>query len=140
MRELNPNIKVTSLACPSLAPLVEKELQNKFLIKKEVKNTLHPIVKKDIDTLVLGCTHYPHLTKYIQEVLSDNVTVISYSEETARELSTILEHNNLLSVDNTVQHRFYVTGSIQDFNEIAENWLEKKVQAVSVNLEQAILV
>ncbi|TKH88725.1 glutamate racemase [Bacillus cereus] len=140
MCELNPNINVLSLACPTLAPLVEKELNNKKLLKTEVRNALQPLLNTNIDTLVLGCTHYPHLTEYIQEILEDNVSVISSSEETARELSAILEHNNLLSLGTSKKDNFYVTGSVEDFNEIAEKWLQKKIDAHFVNLESTISI
>src|SRR5690625_6726849 len=75
---------------------------------------------KSLDTLVLGCTHYPLIAEEIQEIFGEDVNVISSSEETAREVSVILDQNNLLNKAITKKHLFLMTGNIKNFTLIYE--------------------
>jgi glutamate racemase len=89
-----------------------------------VAQTLNPLKKTSIDTLILGCTHYPLLGPVISKYMGDKVQVISSGEETAREASVILDYYRLSnrSKQHPV-HRFYTTGSKDMFGIIASSWL-----------------
>jgi glutamate racemase len=111
---------------------VQSEQYEKALQEKEtytvVQEALHPLLDEQIDTLILGCTHYPLLAPVIQRVLGDEIQLISSADETAREVSTILFHKNLLSrTFGKPRHRFLTSGNEQVFRFIAEQWLKQPI-------------
>lgn len=122
LHQIDQNLKVSSLACPLFVPMVEKGIVDGDKAENVVKESLRPLQStQEIDTLVLGCTHYPLLESTIKKVMGPNVNVISSSEETARETSTILEMNNqLYKGEDEPRHRFYATDDIQLFKQIAD--------------------
>src|SRR5699024_12769033 len=79
---------------------------------------------KSLDTLVLGCIHYPLIAEEIQEIFGEDVNVISSSEETARVVSVILDQNNLLNKAITKKNLFLMKGNIKNFSLIYENILD----------------
>ncbi|WP_217586894.1 glutamate racemase [Lentibacillus saliphilus] len=112
LQTIKPSLHVESLACPEFVPLVEKGLLSGATTEKIVKKTLRPLQERGrFDTLILGCTHYPLLKPIIQDVMGDDVAIISSSEETARETSVLLSLNHLLNEETVnIQHQFYTTG------------------------------
>ncbi|CAM4040173.1 glutamate racemase [Bacillus luti] len=134
LHELDTYLEVHSHACPTLATVVENQLEDIAYVTQQVKQALLPLTKEDIDTLILGCTHYPLLESYIKEELGEGVTIISSAEETAIELSTILQHKGILSDNLNPKHRFFTTGSVSSFEHIAERWLGYQISVEYVNL------
>ncbi|MDZ5470764.1 glutamate racemase (plasmid) [Bacillus sp. 31A1R] len=131
LKSINSSTVVKSLACPKFVPLVESGEYEGPVAKKVVAETLSPLKNQGLDTLILGCTHYPLLENIIKNVMGKKVTVISSGEETAREVSTILHYNKLLSKSKIEpKHEFYTTGSSTIFTRIASKWLDKKVSSV----------
>ncbi|HEY4554159.1 MAG TPA: glutamate racemase [Bacillaceae bacterium] len=124
---INYYVDIEQLACPKFVPLVESFEYQGEVAKKIVAETLTPIQGTGIDTLILGCTHYPLLGPIIEKVMGPDVNVISSGEETAQEVSTILHYKNMLNTSPAPpDHIFYTTGSKQIFGRIASNWLEKE--------------
>ncbi len=122
---INQQIEVEQLACPKFVPLVESFEYQSAVAKKVVAETLIPIKGKGLDTIVLGCTHYPLLGPLIQQEMGPKVKVISSGEETAQEVSTILDFNGWLNPSLAVpKHRFFTTGSQSIFRRIASDWLQ----------------
>ena len=135
LKKINPYISITSLACPTLVPLVEDGNQPEEIVRKVVKEALNPILDKEMDSLILGCTHYPLIHNYIQEVVGENVTLLSSAEETAREVSSILHYHNLFAKSLTKpKHLFFTTGETEHFREIGEKWLGQKINVSHVKL------
>lgn len=134
LHELDTYLEVHSHACPTLATVVENQLEDTAYVTQQVKQALLPLTKEDIDTLILGCTHYPLLESYIKKELGEDVTIISSAEETAIELSTILQHKGILSDNLNPKHRFFTTGSVLSFEHIAERWLGYEISVEGVNL------
>ena len=131
LRSINRKTYVESLACPKFVPLVESGEYDGYVAKKVVTETLEPLINKGLDTLILGCTHYPLLEPLIRNVMGKDVKVISSGEETAREVSTILSHNDVFAErDEQPQHSFYTTGSRTIFSSIASQWLEVPIDHV----------
>lgn len=129
---INSKIKVESLACPLFVPLVEKGLLTGKETVETVSNSLRPLKVTKIDTLILGCTHYPLLTDVIQEVMGENVEIISSGDETAREVSALLYYNQLMYTgDRQPKHLFYTTGEEERFKKMAQGWLETEEINVS---------
>ena len=131
LESINRRVNVSGLACPKFVPLVESDEFDGPLARKIVTETLKPLKNKDLDTLILGCTHYPLLEMLIKEVMGDEVKVISSGDETAREMSTILHHNGMLNNSGSEPiHEFYTTGSTTIFAKIASQWLERPIEVV----------
>jgi glutamate racemase len=131
LKSINKKTSITSLACPKFVPLVESGEYKSAIAKKIVAETLYPIQKSDIDTLILGCTHYPLLGEIIKNVMGDHVQVISSGDETAREISTILYFRHIMNMNETTpKHHFFTTGSSSIFSNIASSWLEREIKDV----------
>ncbi|WAA10220.1 glutamate racemase [Fervidibacillus albus] len=127
---------VHGLACPEFVPIVESGQWSGPVAENIVKKTLAPLKKKNIDTLILGCTHYPLLEPLIRSYMGKDVQIISSGEETAREASVILDHTKSLNdSDLPPKYRFFTTGSTSSFEQIARNWLElKEIDVQSIDL------
>lgn len=133
LRQINSSIMVRDLACPQFVPLVEQEKVHGEKAYGIVRDSLTPLQQfPGMDTLILGCTHYPMIRGLIQEVLGTNVNVISSGEETAREVSTILGYQKkLYEGEEETRHQFFTTGDVHVFKNIASRWLQQKIDAVS---------
>jgi glutamate racemase len=122
---IHSNVTLTSLACPKFVPLVESAEYQSQIAKKIVAETLQPLKGKQIDTLILGCTHYPLLGRVISNFMGNDVHVISSGDETASEVSAILDYKHLLRNEKKgPEHEFFTTGSSEIFMKIAMDWLE----------------
>lgn len=124
LKLINYQVDVVQLACPKFVPIVESIEYESAVAKKVVAETLTPLLQSGIDTLILGCTHYPLLGPIIENVMGPKVKVISSGDETAQEVSSILDYKKILNASSsTPEHRFFTTGSKQIFHKIASNWL-----------------
>ncbi|MET3697349.1 glutamate racemase [Bacillus oleivorans] len=136
LMSINRHVHVKGLACPKFVPLVESgEFKGPFA-EKIVEESLSRFKGNGIDTLILGCTHYPLLEETISRYLGPDVQIISSGEETAREMSTILYFQDLLnSSSERPTHQFYTTGSSGLFSQIACDWLDlSSIQVESISL------
>jgi glutamate racemase len=131
LKSLNSKVAIQSLACPKFVPLVESGEYDGPVATKLVEESLKPFQNAKLDTLILGCTHYPLLEPLIKKVMGKEVNIISSGDETAREISTILHHNGMLEAsDEEPVHEFYTTGSKTIFTKIASKWLGKRIENV----------
>lgn len=138
LTHINSSLHIDELACPAFVPMVEEGVLNGEHAYKVVAATLEPLKNNNhIDTLILGCTHYPLLRDVIQEVMGEQITIISSGEETAQEVSTILEyHHQLFQGSRQPQHEFYTTGKLPVFQKIAKEWLDlpiKKIESIELS-------
>ncbi|MEB8138521.1 glutamate racemase [Enterococcus faecalis] len=132
-----PAIEVTSLACPKFVPIVESNQYRSSVAKKIVAETLQALQLKGLDTLILGCTHYPLLRQVIQNVMGSHVTLIDSGAETVGEVSMLLDYFDIAHTPEapTQPHEFYTTGSAKMFEEIARSWLGiKNLKAQQIHL------
>jgi glutamate racemase len=126
-----PNLKITSVACPSFVEFVERGETSGPEITDVARQYLKPVIDADIDTLVLGCTHYPLLTGVISYVVGNSVSLVSSAEETAKDLYRVLVENNLLhSSTKNADHRFLATGDAKAFETLARRFLGPEVGRV----------
>lgn len=124
LKDMSEDVTVSGLACPKFVPLVESGQFEGELTDRIINETLANFSNLEMDTLILGCTHYPHLEKAIAKVMGPHVKIISSGDETAYEASAILHHKHMLRKKKQVPvHRFYTTGSIKKFKSIADTWL-----------------
>ncbi|WP_347297259.1 glutamate racemase [Dolosigranulum savutiense] len=121
----NQQIDVVSLACPKFVPVVESNEYTGPLAKRVVRETLMPLHKTKMDTLILGCTHYPLLRPIIQDVMGQEIQLIDSGAETINEVSVLLDYYNLAEANPNSDplHQFYTTGSAEMFKRIASAWL-----------------
>ncbi|MFC6464794.1 glutamate racemase [Marinilactibacillus sp. GCM10026970] len=132
------NTEVFSEACPKFVPLIESNQFSSSIAKKVVNESLQDLRRKKVDTLVLGCTHYPLLRPLIQNVMGDSVTLIDSGAETVNEVSVLLDYYDMAEEksDYPNERKFYTTGSVNMFKDIALEWLELNecsVEHVSIN-------
>ncbi|GIN60239.1 glutamate racemase [Robertmurraya siralis] len=128
LKSINGSVSVSGLACPKFVPLVESGEYDGPVARRVVAETLAPLKNQGLDTLILGCTHYPLLEPIIKSMMGESVKVISSGEETAREVSSILYYKGLLTTNSAVPaHEYYTTGSSSIFSKIACQWLGKSI-------------
>jgi len=127
-----PQLEITSVACPLFVEFVERGETSGELITTIARQYLAPIMAAKVDTLVLGCTHYPLLTGVISYVMGESVTLVSSAEETAKDLYRTLVENDLLRTPSTssATHRFLATGDAQAFETLARRFLGPEVTEV----------
>ena len=125
-----PHLDITSQACPKFVEYVERGETSGSEITKIAAEYLKPLQAKKIDTLVLGCTHYPLLTGVISYVMGEGVTLVSSAEETAKDLYKTLVKENLLSNQEEPRYRFISTGSSEKFAQLARRFLGPEVAKV----------
>jgi glutamate racemase len=119
-----PHVQVTGVACPAFVDYVERGITSGPELLRLAESYLEPLKRADVDTLVLGCTHYPLLAGMISFVMGDSVTLVSSADETAREVYRVLTEHGLLRDDPTPpQHRFLATGDQAPFTRLAQRFL-----------------
>ncbi|GAB4280495.1 MAG: glutamate racemase [Coriobacteriia bacterium] len=146
IRAIAPDVTVFSRATPKFVDIVEAglrigpgALEDWIAHSSEVfvrpafyemaRDYLVPLKRADIDTLVLGCTHFPLLSSAIQQVMGPRVRLISSATETAREVARILEDAGLLA-DGPPSHRFYTTGDAGEFAVLGSRVLRREIERV----------
>ncbi len=134
---LDSGVKVLSLSTPGLVELVENELIQEYIEALDVRQArvmdeLSPLIGSDVDTIVLGCTHYPLLYTEIKACFDDSMTLVNSSEETARDVLEILERRGELSDSKEIgQLRFVTSGQdIELRNRIASRIMEYQITDV----------
>ena len=122
---VSPGTHVTSVACPRFADFVERGVTSGRQILGLAQSYLEPLQRAEVDTVVLGCTHYPMLTGVIQLVMGDAVTLVSSAEETAKDVLRVLTTEDLLAepADEPPHHEFVATGPPQPFTKLAHRFL-----------------
>ena len=116
-------IEVTSLACPKFVSIVESNEMESDIAKRVVHESLAPLVGK-VDTLILGCTHYPLLRPLTQQEMGSEVQLIDSGAEAVRDISVLLNYFLLNGQERKeIQHHFYTTAGVDSFRLIAEKWL-----------------
>ncbi len=96
LKRLDPKVEVYSRACPLFVPLVEEGWLDNEVVERTVESYLASLKKSGIDTLILGCTHYPLLKKAIRKFMGREVRLVDSAEETADEVSALLQKRSLL--------------------------------------------
>ena len=125
-----PQLSITSVACPQFVEFVERGETSGSAITKIAREYLQPLIDEDVDTLVLGCTHYPLLTGVISYVMGDKVTLVSSAEETAKDLYRTLVEKDLLNVSGKPTYKFIATGDTDSFSKLARRFLGPEVKSV----------
>lgn len=139
IKEIDPSLEVFSKACPLFVPLAEEGLIDNSVARLTAELYLSAFDDKQIDTLVLGCTHYPLLKSVIKDALDSTVMLIDSAEATAIEVKRLLTERSLLSMseESKASHRFYVTDSPERFISVGKNFLGSEFKSAElVDLDQ----
>jgi glutamate racemase len=125
------NVELFSAACPSFVDYVERGITSGPEIIEAAKQYLEPLKTAGVDTLVLGCTHYPLLTGAISLVMGTEVNLVSSAEETAKDLYKVLVENELLRTESSSPTlSFRATGDASAFEKLAKRFLGPEVATV----------
>ncbi len=137
IKKLNPSVSVIARPCPLFVPLAEEGWIDNEIARMTARLYLEELQKAGVDTLVLGCTHYPLLKKVIAEVMGSGVTLVDSAEETARTVADILKQKKLLRPEaEQGNHHYYVTDVPAGFIRVGNRFLGGKLGDVyQVSLE-----
>ena len=125
------DVELVSAACPSFVEFVERGITSGPEIISAAKQYLEPLKRAGVDTLVLGCTHYPLLTGAISLVMGDGVNLVSSAEETAKDLYKVLVDKDLLRTEKALPTlSFRATGDAESFEKLAKRFLGPEVSKV----------
>lgn len=137
LSKIKPDVKVYGKACPLFVPLVEEGLLDDPVTIEIASRYIKELSGYDIDTLVLGCTHYPLIRNTIGKIVGDKVSLINPAYETAISLKEVLLQNNLESDSEVVNHKFFVSDGAEKFKTFANTILPCEVVEIKdVNIEQ----
>ncbi len=140
IKALNPDIEVWSKACPLFVPLVEEGWFDNDITRRIIRVYLSELMGKGIDTLVLGCTHYPLLKNTIKDIVGNDIRLVDSAEETAMVVKDIVRHHQMERHKNdNPEHQFFVTDAPEKFVELGEIFLQHKIKHISkIELESEI--
>jgi glutamate racemase len=127
-----PQVSVTGVACPEFVSFVERGVTSGRQLLGLVQAYLEPLQRAEVDTLVLGCTHYPLLAGVISLVMGDGVTLVSSADETAKDVYRGLTAHDLLRPDDAPRphHRFLATGDPEPFARLGRRFLGPEASVV----------
>ncbi|MDD5432227.1 MAG: glutamate racemase [Candidatus Omnitrophica bacterium] len=131
IKQLDPKVSVTAVACPLFVPFAEEGWLAGDVVKQVAEGYLKPMKQAKVDTIILGCTHYPLLKPVIKEVMGEHVTLIDSAKQVAVEVKKILSAEDLLNKKRSGKSRFYVSDNPEWFNGLAKRFLGYSVKNVS---------
>ncbi len=141
IKELKHDVTVIGKACPLFVPLVEEGLLEDPVTDEIAQRYLSVLINSGIDTLILGCTHYPLIRSTVGKVMGEGVTLVNPAYETAIELKKLLQENNILQDEKPVlgsnQYQFFVSDGAEKFQYFANTIFKYGVLAVKeIHIEE----
>lgn len=132
IKQLDPKAKVIAAACPLFVPFVEEGWLSGEVVLSVARSYLKPLKEAGVDTVILGCTHYPLLKPIIQEVLGKHVVLIDSAKQVAFEIKKILASEDMLNRGKAKVgcHKFYVSDNPEWFSSLAQRFLGRKITNV----------
>lgn len=131
IKRLDSGIKVYSQSCPMFVPIVEEGWMNDGIARKVAEKYLSPLKAKGIDTLILGCTHYPLLKRKIQEIVGYSVKLIDSAQQVAVEVKQVLSQEGLLNnARRSATREYFVSDEVAIFKNVAKMFLGSELKEV----------
>jgi glutamate racemase len=131
IKRIDPRMSLFAQSCPLFVPLVEEGWIDTDVTRKMAETYLRPLKKKGIDTLIMGCTHYPILKDVIQKTIGKEVLLVDSAKEVAKETKDILDASGLLNHSRAEKaHSFFVSDEPARFIKMAETFLKTKIRCV----------
>ncbi|MGL6106366.1 glutamate racemase [Romboutsia sp.] len=128
--KIDKDIRIIDKSCPLFVPIVEEGWANTDIASLTAKRYLKELVDENIDSLVLGCTHYPLLKRTIGQIVGEKVKLVNPAKETAKDLKKVLEANSVLRKDNSGVYEYYVSDIPEKFASIAGEFLKKEIKDI----------
>lgn len=134
IKKLDPDVTVFTKACPLFVPLAEEGWVNNSISKSIAREYLAELNETGIDTLILGCTHYPILKETIASVMGDNVTLVDSAEAISAEVVNLLVDRVKKNSSGTKKtlREYYLTDNSETFLSVANNFLGEKIESVNL--------
>ncbi|WFA08663.1 glutamate racemase [Tissierella sp. Yu-01] len=137
IKEKDGEIEVFGQACPLLVNIAEECLYETRISYEASKYYLEDLINKGIDTLVLGCTHFPLHRKNIEEVVGERINIVDPAFKTVEGLCEFLEKNNMKRESGIeVHHKIYVSGKTEKFKNLADDVLNGDYNVEKINIEE----
>ncbi len=141
IKEISPGMRVTGKACPLFVPLVEEGLWQDPVTDEIARRYLTELIDTGIDTLILGCTHYPLIRTTLGKIMGEQVRLVNPAYETARELKILLQEQELENNENPGlgqdRYRFFVSDAAEKFKRFANSIIKYGIlSAKTVNIEE----
>ena len=139
IQSIDPAVRIYSLACPAFVPIIESGVVDGKELETIVEAELMPLKRWELDTLILGCTHFPLIKDIIRESIGNDITLIDSGAETARKLKKIVLKYGIQNTNKRsgAISSFKTTGDVSQFQKIANLWLDKRVWNIEkVDLSQ----
>ena len=130
IKKINDKIFIKEISCPLFVPIVEEGLEESTISELTTKLYLESINESKIDTLILGCTHYPMLIKTIKKIINNNISIINTGESISKEIQKIIPLNISTSKTFINNNEYYVSDFPYRFHELATKFLEHEVSNV----------
>lgn len=127
------NVEVFSKDCPLFVPMIEEGTKTKDEMLEIVEKSLQSLKEKNMDTLILGCTHYPLIKDEIKQVLGEHIELVDSTKQIVKELRKTIAISK--SSENPI-HEFYVSGDVESFKEKAEKWLQFEINVKQIQFEK----
>jgi glutamate racemase len=125
------DVRLFSSACPAFVEHVERGDTSSDELRSVAAGYLEPLRREGVDTLILGCTHYPMLSGLLQVVMGDDVVLVSSAEETAKDVYAELVSSNLQAQDlGEPSHEFLTTGDPEQFRRVAHHFLGPQIGGI----------
>jgi glutamate racemase len=128
IRQLDPQVRVTAVACPLFVPFAEEGWLAGKVVQEVARNYLKPLKDSRVDTVILGCTHYPLIKAVIKGVLGKNVQLIDSAQHVALEVKEILASHGQLKKGPKGKARFFVSDNPEWFSSLAKRFLGRAIK------------
>lgn len=130
IKQLDPSVKVSTVACPLFVPFAEEGWLSGPVVEEVARKYLKPLMNAKVDTVILGCTHYPLLKSVIRQVMGEKVALIDSAKQIAIEVKNILDSEGALIKSRRGKQSFYVSDNPEWFQGLAQRFLGKPVSGV----------
>jgi glutamate racemase len=131
LRSLDAGLEVTAVACPRLAPLIQNGDVFSEAVEEAAREYVTPLKQQKVDTVILGCTHYPLIARMLRRLLGPQVALIDSAEEIAREVGEILGRKGIGNAQGREgDYRFLASGDLGEFREVGARFLQLPIREV----------
>ena len=130
IHKINPEIEVFGVSCPVLVSLVENNWidEDDYISQEIIRRYITPMLNEGVDTIILGCTHFPHLAPVVQKVAGDGVMLIDTGYEAVMTAKEILEQTGLSNDESHIgKAQYYISDKTQNFSMIAKTLLGRDI-------------
>lgn len=132
IHRINPDVAIHAVSCPLFVPLAEEDWISGDVPERIAHLYLDSSLEAGIDTLILGCTHYPLLKSLLATVLGDEIALVDSALETAKEVAALLQERSMLGINEKAARRFFVSDMPRRFEELGRRFLGESLGEVSL--------